>query len=313
MSQSAALQIKPVERRSGPRVYSRVRVGGLATACVSRSQLSQVMIGDCLAARGGNRAPKLVFASNGHVIALAALDSRFRDRFEQADLIHADGEPVVFASKLLTATPVPERSATTDFLFDAAHAARDNGLKFYLLGSTEEVNARAAAKLKECCPGIEIVGRRNGYFKREEEAGVCAEINACGADVVWVGLGVPFEYDFCLRNKANLKAGWIVTCGGCFNFAAGDYLRAPAWMQKNGFEWLYRVWREPRRLFWRYAVTNPVAVLMLLFKTGPGKADNRRRVCRARADDLVWTQSCQLPAPQLSPRHAWFGGGPLRF
>lgn len=261
---SAALK----ERRSGPRLYSKVTVGGLATACVSRHQLGALLVGDCLAARGGRRAPRLVFASNGHAIALAALDQRFRATFEQADLIHADGAPVVAASKLLTPTPVPERSATTDFLFDAAKAAAAHGLKFYLLGSTEAINARAAEKLKQDVPEVDIVGRRNGYFRREEEEAIAEAINASGADVLWVGLGVPLEYEFCLRNKSRLRVGWVVTCGGCFNFAAGDYKRAPAWMQQNGLEWLYRLVREPRRLFWRYLITNPIAVAMLLFRTG---------------------------------------------
>jgi exopolysaccharide biosynthesis WecB/TagA/CpsF family protein len=254
------------ERRSGSRVYNRVTVGGLDTACVSRGQLGGLMIGDCLAARGGRRAPRLVFASNGHAIATAALDRKFRDTFAKADLIHADGEPVVAASKLFSRTPVPERSATTDFLFDAAKAAAEHGLTFFLLGSTEDINARAAAKVEQA--GVKVVGRRNGYFSRDEEEAVVAAINASGADVLWVGLGVPFEYEFCLRNKSRLNVGWVVTCGGCFNFAAGDYKRAPAWMQKNGLEWLFRLSREPRRLFWRYLVTNPVAIAMLLLKTG---------------------------------------------
>ncbi len=263
---------RSVERRSGPRVYDRVIVGGLRTACVSRHQLGGLMVGDCLAARGGQRAPRLVFASNGHAIALAALNAEFRQQLAQADLIHADGTPVVFASRLLTRTPVPERSATTDFIFDAAHAAAQHGLKFFLLGSTEEVNSRCAANLNEAYPGVEIAGRRNGYFSAEEEASVCEEINRSGADVLWVGLGVPLEYEFCLRNKARLKVGWIVTCGGCFNFAAGDYVRAPQWMQKIGLEWLHRLWREPKRLFWRYLVTNPIAIAMLLLSTGSAQS-----------------------------------------
>lgn len=254
------------ERRSGTRVYNRVTVGGLTTACVSRHQLGGLMVGDCLAARGGRRNPRLVFATNGHAIAMAAIDRKFRETFAKADLIHADGEPVVAASKLLSRTPVPERSATTDFLFDAATAAAEHGLTFFLLGSTEEINARAAAKVEEA--GVKIVGRRNGYFTAAEEDAIIEAVNASGADVLWVGLGVPLEYEFCLRNKSRLKVGWVVTCGGCFNFAAGDYQRAPLWMQRNGLEWLYRLWREPRRLFWRYLVTNPVAIAMLLFKTG---------------------------------------------
>ena len=256
-----------VERRSGARIFDRVVVGGVRTACVSRRQLGGLMVGDCLAARGGARMPKLVFASNGHSVALAALDSRFRNELGQADLIHADGAPIVFASKLLTTMPVPERSATTDFIFDAAREAELHGLKFYLLGSTEEINARCAENLRKASPGIEIVGRRNGYFSLRDEAAICEDINASGADIVWVGLGVPLEYAFCLRNKLRLKAGWVVTCGGCFNFAAGDYVRAPEWMQKIGLEWLHRLWREPKRLFWRYLITNTVAVVALLLKT----------------------------------------------
>jgi exopolysaccharide biosynthesis WecB/TagA/CpsF family protein len=255
------------ERRSGLRVYQRVVVGGLRTACVSRGQLGGLMVGDCLAARGGKRAPKLVFASNGHSVALAAMDPEFRRQLSQADLIHADGGPIVFASKLLTNSPVPERSATTDFIYDAAGAAQEHGLKFYLLGSTEEINAKCTENLQKAYPGVKIVGRRNGYFSQDDEAQICDEINRSGADVVWVGLGVPLEYAFCLRNKARLQVGWIVTCGGCFNFAAGQYVRAPRWMQNAGLEWLHRLWREPKRLFWRYLITNPIAVTMLILNT----------------------------------------------
>jgi exopolysaccharide biosynthesis WecB/TagA/CpsF family protein len=242
-------------------------VGGLRTACLSRPQLTSLMVGDCLAARGGNRRPKLVFASNGHAIALAATDAQFRKCFEAANLIHADGQPVVIASRLLTRNPIPERSATTDFIHDAAHAAAESGLSFFLLGATEGVNAQCAAALEQHHKGLRIAGRRNGYFAAEEETALCEAINASGADVLWVGLGVPLEYGFCVRNRHRLSAGWIVTCGGCFNFVTGHYARAPEWMQRCSLEWLYRLVREPRRLFWRYAITNPLALFALLTKT----------------------------------------------
>ncbi len=255
------------ERRSGPRVYHRVTVGGLRTDCLSRRQLTQLMVGDCLAARGGRRAAKAVLSTNGNIIATAAMNPEFRQLFLTADVIHADGAPVVMASKVFTETPVPERTPTTDFLFEAAEAAAEAGLKFFLLGSTEEINRRAAEAVKKAYPGVEIVGRRDGYFSREEEAAICEEINASGADVLWVGMGVPRETEFSLNNKARLKVGWIVTCGGCFNFAAGDYVRAPRWMQDMGLEWLHRLACRPRELFWRYLITNPVALAMLFFRT----------------------------------------------
>ena len=266
---SAPRQENPLarERRGSHRAYREILVGGIRTACLSRQQLTHLMIGDCIAARGGNRRPKLVFASNGHAIALAATSAQFRQYFAAANLIHADGQPVVLASKLLTSHPIPERSATTDFIHDAAAAASKSGLSFFLLGATERVNARCARALQYLYPGLQMAGRRHGYFTPENEDALCEEINASGADVLWVGLGVPLEYEFCIRNRHRLNVGWIVTCGGCFNFVTGDYTRAPDWMQRHGLEWLYRLVREPRRLFWRYAVTNPLAIFALLTRT----------------------------------------------
>jgi exopolysaccharide biosynthesis WecB/TagA/CpsF family protein len=262
----AAPQAPSVPRPANDR-YAEVIVGGIKTACVTREQLTEIMVEDCLAARAHAGSAKLIFASNGHAIAMAATNEKFRKQFEAADLVHADGQPVVMASRLLARTPVPERSATTDFIHDAAKAAEKHGLKIYLLGATEEVNARCLEILRFTYPDLQIVGRRNGYFKRDEEADVIEAINRSGADIVFVGLGVPLEYDFCVRNKARFKAGWVVTCGGCYNFVTGDYRRAPEWMQKFSLEWLFRLAREPKRLFWRYAITNPLAVFFLMTRT----------------------------------------------
>ncbi|HEY4114681.1 MAG TPA: WecB/TagA/CpsF family glycosyltransferase [Rhizomicrobium sp.] len=264
---SSQQRVPSCERRGAHRAYREVVVGGLRTACVSREKLASLMVGDCLAARREPRTARLVFASNGHAIALAQKDAEFRRRMEAANLVHADGQPVVVASKLIAGAPIPERSATTDFIHDASHAAAEHGLRFYLLGSTEDVNRECAVVLEQRYPGLRVAGRRNGYFHIRDEWKICDAINESGADVLWVGLGVPFEYEFCVRNQHRLKVGWIVTCGGCFNFVAGDYARAPQWMQSIGLEWLYRVLREPRRLFWRYAVTNPIAAFALLTKT----------------------------------------------
>lgn len=259
---SVALPPAPANDR-----IAEVTVGGIRTACVTREQLATLMRIDCGVARATGQAPKLVFASNGHAIAMAAVSSEFKALFDAADIIHADGQPVVLASKFLTRTPIRERSATTDFIHDAAAAARADGLKVFLLGATEDVNSRCADILQFTYPGLQVAGRRNGYFRREEEAKICDEISRSGADIVFVGLGVPLEYEFCVRNKSRLRAGWIVTCGGCFNFVTGDYTRAPDWMQTVSLEWLHRLVREPRRLFWRYAVTNPLALILLLTRT----------------------------------------------
>lgn len=247
--------------------YKTVVVGGVKTACLSRTGMSDLMVSDCLAARSGGPSAKLVFDVNGHALALSFWSTDFRNSLAGGDLIHADGQAIVAASRALTSSPIPERSATTDFFHDAAVAAGRNGLRFYLLGATEEVNARCESKMKALHPELQIVGRRNGYFAQSDEPAICDAINASGADVVWVGLGKPNEQAFCIRNKSRLKAGWIVTCGGCFNYVVGNYPRAPQWMQNTGLEWLHRLVTNPRKLFWRYLTTNPVAIYLLLTRT----------------------------------------------
>lgn len=248
--------------------YIEVTVGGISTACLSRHDLARMMLQDCLASReSAGRQPKLVFASNGHAIALASRDPVFRATLRQADIIHADGQATVFASRLLTRNPIPERSATTDFIHDAARIGAEHGLRFFMLGATEEANSEAVRVLRETYPGLQIVGRRHGYFSRGEEEEICDEINLTQPDVIWVGLSVPLEYEFAVRNRHRFKAGWLVTCGGCYNFVTGAYKRAPQWMQASGLEWLFRLSLEPKRLFWRYAVTNPLAMFLLLTRT----------------------------------------------
>src|SRR6185437_14268298 len=122
--------------------HPRVRVGGVKTARLSRKDLL------------------------AQTVALAATDRSFREALDEADIVHADGQPIVLASRWLTGTPIPERSATTDFIHDAAQAAEHHGLRFYLLGGTEEVNARCAEILQRRYPRLAIAGRRNGYFAR---------------------------------------------------------------------------------------------------------------------------------------------------
>jgi len=250
-----------------------VMLGGLKTVRTSRGSLAQMMLEDCLKARGASVRPRLVYANIGHTKALAAWNPDFRATLEKADIIHADSQAAVFASRLLSATPIPERSATTDFIHDAAAMGAEEGLRFYLLGSTEDVNAEAAGILRTRYPGLTIAGRRHGYFSILDEEEICQEINLARPDVIWTGLSAPLEYDFAVRNRARLRAGWLVTCGGCFNFVTGAYKRAPLWMQRTGFEWLYRLSCEPRRLFWRYAGTNPVAFFLLLTRTRTLTAD----------------------------------------
>lgn len=234
------------------------------------------MVEDCLHAKGERGAwlPKLVFSSNGQGLALAGRDPSFMDVMLRADIIHADGMPVVFASKL-TSAPLPERIPTTDFFHDAARAAESSGLKFFMLGGKEEQNDAAVAAIRKMYPALRIVGRHHGYFGDDEDEAVCTMVRESQADVLWVGLGKPRQEVWCLRNRARLQGvGWLKTCGGLYAFLAGDVPRAPMWMQRMGLEWLFRMMDDPKRLTMRYLSTNPYALYRLLRYTR--KYDKRR-------------------------------------
>mgnify|MGYP003576127716 FL=1 len=241
-------------------------VGGLPTAVVTRQGLANLMVKDCLRARecGSNWQPKLVFSSNGQGVALAGSDTRFFAAMIAADLIHADGMSVVHASRL-TSNPLPERVATTDFFHDAAEAAGEAGLRFFLLGSTREQNAAAEKEIRRLYPRVNIVGSYNGYFDESEDEEVCREIVSRGTDILWVALGKPRQEYWCVRNRARLMGvGWIKTCGGLYAFLSRDAPRAPRWMQAFGLEWLFRAFNDPKRLLWRYVTTNPYALYRLV-------------------------------------------------
>lgn len=238
-----------------------VMMAGIPAALASESDLVDAMQADSIAFRAGLRErPVSVLDINGHAMSLYKTNAEFAAAIDEADVVHADGQFVVALSRLGGGERVPERTATTDLIGAAAERAAELGLSFYLLGGEEDVNAAAAERLAETYPGLVIAGRRNGYFTEDEEDEVIAEINAVKPDIVWVGLGKPKEQIFVHRVKDRLKCAWIVTCGGCFNFVVGDYLRAPKWMQKYGLEWVHRMATGPRYLVLRYATTVPHAM-----------------------------------------------------
>lgn len=242
-----------------------VNVAGQWVAVASRDDLVAAVRYDCrFAARHGRVRARLVFDSNGQGISLAKTDATFRKDLGVADIVHADGEFVVRVSQALCAKPIPERTPTTDMIHDIAEMSAAEGLSFYLLGGTEEVNSRCADRLREIYPKLNICGRANGFFRGREQE-VIEDIRRCSPDILWVGLGKPLEQSFCVKYRDDLNAVWVVTCGGCFNFITGHYKRAPKWMQVWGLEWLYRMIKEPRRLGMRYLTTTPHAFFLGLF------------------------------------------------
>jgi exopolysaccharide biosynthesis WecB/TagA/CpsF family protein len=145
-----------------------------------------------------------------------------------------------------------------------ARLAAKAGTTFYLLGASEEINRAAVEEACATYPALRIIGRRNGYFSKNEESAIVADIARLAPDILWVGLGAPLEQQFCARNLEAMRGvGIVKTSGGLFDFLALAKPRAPLWMQHLGFEWLFRMLLEPRRLFLRYLITNPHALFVL--------------------------------------------------
>jgi N-acetylglucosaminyldiphosphoundecaprenol N-acetyl-beta-D-mannosaminyltransferase len=242
-----------------------VNVGGLPLAVIDRARSAELMVELAIERRQTGLPPIYVTSANGQVLSLCARDPHVRSLFLSADLIHADGTPLVFASRLRSRTPLPERVATTDLFHDVARVAQKRGGTFFLLGASRDMMQMAIIKVRQQYRDLQIVGFRHGYFGEDETDDVISQINSARPDILWIGMGVPLEQRFALRHRGRLtNVGIIKTSGGLFDFLSERNSRAPFWMQSAGLEWLYRLALEPRRLFFRYLTTNPHALYLLL-------------------------------------------------
>lgn len=243
--------------------FETVSVGGVPLAALSLSGLADLMVADCRARRlNPDLKARTVFDLNGQGLSMRETDRAYRTALDSADVIHADGGFLVALSRLKDGPPIPERSATTDMIWSSAARAEQEGLSFFLLGGEPGLAERAARSLLERHPRLIIAGTMNGFFSESDEDAVVETINRVKPDVLWVGLGKPKEQIVSTRLRDRLHVGWVVTCGGCFNFVTGDYKRAPTWMQRSGLEWLHRLLSRPRSLFMRYLITNPHALYL---------------------------------------------------
>src|SRR6202790_172604 len=272
-----------LERRANPvgraatAGIPRITLGGLRLAVLDIEQTANFMIGMVFPERRVGR-PLYLTSANGEVLARCSTEPMTGRLFRAADLINAAGQPLVTVSRLKSRTPLPERVATTDLFHVVAQKAQAARLTFYLFGADEAENAAAVANVRKMYPDLAIVGRSHGYLKGNALREKIDEINALAPDYLWVALGVPYEQAFVDEFTPRLSnVGVIKTSGGLFNFLSGSRARAPRWLQNMGLEWAWRIWLEPRRLFWRYFTPNPRALLLLFNRSRSSSADQAPR------------------------------------
>jgi N-acetylglucosaminyldiphosphoundecaprenol N-acetyl-beta-D-mannosaminyltransferase len=187
-------------------------------------------------------------------------DPTLRAAILDCDLINADGQPVVWASRLL-GRPLKERVAGID-LFEALIArCAERGYRPFLLGAREEVVAKVAGLLQ--ARQLKLAGWRNGYWTPAEEPAVAAQVAAARPDILFVALSSPKKELFLREWKNVMQVPFVMGVGGAFDVLAGVTKRAPRWLQRCGLEWLYRLAQEPRRLWRRYLIEDMAFVGMV--------------------------------------------------
>jgi N-acetylglucosaminyldiphosphoundecaprenol N-acetyl-beta-D-mannosaminyltransferase len=190
-------------------------------------------------------------------------DPQLRDAVSGCDLVLADGQSVVWASRLLRAR-LPERVAGIDLFVQLLGEAERRGLSVYFLGARPEVLVRMCAHVRKRFPTLRIAGSRDGYFTDLEAGEVADAIAASGAQLLFLGMTSPKKENFVAAYGARTGARVVHGVGGSFDVLAGVVKRAPESWQRAGFEWLYRALQEPRRLGGRYLTTNLAFLALVL-------------------------------------------------
>jgi N-acetylglucosaminyldiphosphoundecaprenol N-acetyl-beta-D-mannosaminyltransferase len=215
-----------------------------------------------------------------HGVMTGALDPEHRYRLNRMDLVTPDGQPVRWALDLLHGERLPDRVYGPKLTALVCTRAAAVGLNVFLYGSTPQVVADLKEALETSSPTIRIVGAEPSKFRRltdVEATQVEQRIRDTGADLVLVGLGCPRQEVFVFEHSQSLGLP-MVAVGAAFDFLAGRLPKAPVWMQRSGLEWLFRLVHEPRRLWRRYLILNPVyLVLLARQKLGLARAAAERR------------------------------------
>lgn len=211
------------------------------------------------------RRPYSVAALAVHGVMMGAQSDSHKFRLNSFDLVVPDGQPVRWALNWLYGVGLPDRVYGPKLTLLALEMAASKGFPVYFYGSTALVIEKLVLRVRELFPALVVAGAEASRFRNldgEEQGALAKRINASGAGAVFVGLGCPRQEIFAFEMKRLLPMP-VLAVGAAFPFIAGELAQAPERLQRSGLEWLYRLWREPRRLWRRYLLLNPYFVLLL--------------------------------------------------
>jgi len=200
---------------------------------------------------------------NAVKVVNAQKDAQLRNSIVHCDIINADGQGIIWASRFLN-KPLPERVAGIDLMENLVSLASEKNYRIFFLGAKEEIVSTVVKKYKEKYGDKIISGYRNGYFKKDEEKEVAEQIAASRADILFVAMSSPKKEIFLNSYKDTINTPFIMGVGGSFDVVSGHVNRAPRWMQDWGLEWFFRTLQEPRRMWKRYLFGNSSFIFLVI-------------------------------------------------
>jgi len=187
----------------------------------------------------------------------------FHSFLKDSVFTYCDGEGVRLAARLL-GRRIPERIVFSDWIVDVCRTAAEEQAGVFVLGGTEDVATAAAYELRRRIPGIALVGYHHGFLDSVTHATVLDRINASGARILIVCMGMPLQERWILDHFPRLSVPLVLNGGSALDYVAGMKKRCPPWMGAIGMEWAYRLFQEPGRLWKRYLLGNPRFIIRVL-------------------------------------------------
>ncbi|WP_293004710.1 WecB/TagA/CpsF family glycosyltransferase [Nitrosomonas sp.] len=213
---------------------------------------------------------KIIYFVNAHCINIAAVDIDYLSVLQDGATLFADGSGMRLAARL-AGFSLKDNVNGTDLFPVICHDAAAAGVKLALLGARPGVAERCAEKMKIQSPKLDVAWIHDGYFKQDTEDDIIDAINRSGAEILFVAMGVPMQELWIARHVNKLNVAVVLGVGALFDFYSGAMPRAPQWMRRLGLEWLFRYMMEPRRMFVRYVVGNPVFIIRTLWRCLKGQ------------------------------------------
>jgi N-acetylglucosaminyldiphosphoundecaprenol N-acetyl-beta-D-mannosaminyltransferase len=208
---------------------------------------------------------KRIFHVNAHAFNLAFKDPVLTKNINAADTVFCDGFGVKVAAKIM-GVDVGERMTPPDWIDSLCRTLAANGHSVFLLGDEDGIAERCAERLRQQSPGLKVAGCYHGFFKKEgaENDEVIKRINAAAPDVILVGFGMPLQEKWISENADKLNAKVFITVGAMFRWLIGEGSRAPRILSSNGFEWAWRLFTQPGKVWRRYLVGLPQFFFVVL-------------------------------------------------